>query len=213
MIKEKNIIAVFAKPPIPGKTKSRLAKDIGNEKAAEISETMLKYIIKEAEFVRDTQTVIFYPPEFNKDDFKKALPDFKDYLLQEGGNLGERMANAFYLLFNKYRCDKVIIVGGDCVTNTTDIFNDIFAYLAENQVVIHPAVDGGYVMIAQSVYNKKEVFQNIEWGTDSVMSKTRKKLIESQIKYFEMQESFDIDTLEDLNNHSKQLQELHLKLL
>ena len=59
-----NYIAIFAKPPIAGVTKGRLAADIGNELAAELSGAMLYDITYESTCVKNSKTVIFYPPGY-----------------------------------------------------------------------------------------------------------------------------------------------------
>jgi glycosyltransferase A (GT-A) superfamily protein (DUF2064 family) len=158
---------------------------------------MLKDIAKQASLVSDSQLIIFHPPNSNIKDFKNSLPLTTNFIAQKGDNLGERMSNCFDLLLNENSCEKVIIVGSDCITNTAEIFKDIFSLLSKSDIVIRPADDGGYVMIAQSKYTP-EIFHNIKWGTNSVFCETRKILDKSTILYYEMEESFDIDSIDDL---------------
>lgn len=193
----KNIICIFAKPPLAGKTKSRLAKAIGPTAAAELSAAMLKDIITQSTAVSNAELFIAYPPQSNPDDFSTVHIPGINYIVQCGDNLGERMANTFQYFLNQKHADNVIIIGSDCITTSTEILKETFIQLTNIPIVIGPARDGGYVLIGQSIFTP-EIFIDIDWGTSNVMQQTRTSLDSAQIKYHELSQTFDIDNHEDL---------------
>ena len=50
---QNKIICIFAKPPVPGKTKSRLAEQVGKKNAADLSRAMLLDILEEAKRINE----------------------------------------------------------------------------------------------------------------------------------------------------------------
>lgn len=188
-------ICIFAKPPIAGRTKSRLAKSIGNHEAAELSKAMLLDLVTEALLVQDTQVSIWFPPNSKKDEFPSELIDnsLLDWFSQSGEDLGERMAHAISFFAQQ----KVIIIGSDCITHSCKNLAEAFTYFTSHDMVIQPSDDGGYTLIGQKKLIP-QVFQNIEWGTSSVWPTTKTILAEQQIDYYTMSETFDVDVIEDL---------------
>ncbi|HHT9146605.1 MAG: glycosyltransferase [Candidatus Brocadiaceae bacterium] len=100
-----NALIVFIKYPEPGKVKTRLAKDIGNEKACAIYKLLAEGVIKNVaqKNLKTYDVHIFFTPADKemeiKDWLKPILNDNRGvktrFSPQEGRNLGERMSNAF----------------------------------------------------------------------------------------------------------------------
>ncbi|MCG8649566.1 MAG: hypothetical protein MI861_07025, partial [Pirellulales bacterium] len=57
-----NRLIIFAKFPEPGKVKTRLARDLGDERAAEIYSALAKDIISRTAKSPAYETAIFYDP-------------------------------------------------------------------------------------------------------------------------------------------------------
>jgi uncharacterized protein len=193
----KNIICIFSKPPIAGMTKSRLAQSIGKIPAADLAAAMLQDILEQAIEVKNAEIFIAYPPENRPSEFN--LPQYPNikFIQQKGINLGERMANAFADLLSGKNSEKVIIIGSDCITVSSEKLQAGFTALSEYPIIIEPAQDGGYVLVGQSVFCPT-MFRNINWGTNTVMNETRKKLNEANVNFSELPPSFDIDHYADL---------------
>jgi len=100
-----NVLIIFLKYPEPGKVKTRLAKDIGDEKACAIykllAENVIKNILTKNPGTYDVH--IFFTPADRETEIRTWLkPILNDnqgiktqFRTQEGRNLGERMSNAF----------------------------------------------------------------------------------------------------------------------
>ncbi len=193
-------IIVFTKFPVEGKVKTRLAKSMGNKFAVSLYRVCAEHTFKELVKVKETGLELFlFCSEENEIEqvMQWAGKDF-NYYSQQGDDLGLKMYNAFDTVFKKgYK--KVIIIGTDAPDVSMKIVRSAISVLDNYSVVIGPANDGGYYLLG---FKSKliDLFSGIEWSTDSVFDDTIKKLNNSKIKYFMLDELTDIDTLEDLQN-------------
>ena len=135
-----NILCIFAKPPIPGKTKKRLAVSIGSLAAAELSQIMLNYILNESRASSADQIFLYIPIDCTRSDFVEI--DCRNVIVQHqiGCDLGEKMANVF-----KDNClnnQKVLLIGSDCISLTAEYIDEAFYALNTHDIVIQPATDG-----------------------------------------------------------------------
>ena len=99
------------------------------------------------------------------------------------------------VLFNN---TAAILIGCDCPELKPDDLNTAREMLAENNdIVIGPASDGGYYLVGLK-QEQKPLFENMAWGTETVLEKTRQKIMEQQLRCFELPTYTDIDRPEDL---------------
>ncbi len=196
-------IIVFAIFPIEGKVKTRLAKNMGNKFAVSFYKVCAEHTFKELVKVNETgsELFLFCPEENVIAQVKRWAGNKFNYYSQQGSNLGLKMYNAFDTVFKKgYK--KVIIIGTDAPDISMNIMQSAISVLDNYSVVIGPSNDGGYYLLG---FKSKliDLFSGIEWSTDSVFDNTIKKLNNSKINYFILDELIDIDTLEDLQNWLK----------
>lgn len=188
----KEALIIFAKNPVPGKVKTRLAADIGEEKAFEI---YLKLLYRTYSNTKNLACDKFLFLSENKD---KDLFDenFMQYL-QKGNDLGEKMKNAFKeILILGY--EKILIIGTDCPDLDEKILNEAIEKLSEYDFVLGPANDGGYYLLGIK-NNADYLFEDIEWSTEKVLQQTIDKIITRNNNYFLLKELTDIDNISDLN--------------
>lgn len=194
-MKNKKIV-VFVKNAVPGKVKTRLAKTIGDKEALEVYLRLLEITKREVLKV-DANKEVWYAWDIGKDDiWEEELFSKK---IQIDGNLGEKMKNAFEDSF-KNGCNKMVLIGSDCPTLTSEIMEEAFAKLDENDVVFGPSEDGGYYLIGMSSY-KPEVLEGIDWSTERVMEQTELRAQENEIKLAKLQVLNDIDNEHDWNEY------------
>jgi rSAM/selenodomain-associated transferase 1 len=192
------IFCLYAKPPIPGRTKSRLAADIGNDAAAGLAAAMLLDLVDAMRQVPDALPTIWYPPDCNPDDFGTLeIPEDVWLYPQSGDDLGVRMRRTVDLLLQHHPDSRMLIIGSDCITHSRESLIDAGHALSKVDVVVQPAVDGGYVLIGQRC-RQPAVFDGIDWGSHTVMAETRQRLATHEISHIELEETFDIDVLDDL---------------
>jgi rSAM/selenodomain-associated transferase 1 len=193
-----SIICLYAKPPVPGRTKSRLAADIGSRAAADLARAMLLDLTEAVRAVPNARPTIWHPPDSNPEEFMSlGLPDGIWFYPQQGDDLGQRMWKTVELLLRHHPDSGVVIIGSDCITHSVETLVDAVDALVDHDVVIQPAADGGYVLVGQRTV-QPAIFDGIEWGGDTVMASTRERLRKHRINYIEMPETFDVDMVDDL---------------
>ena len=104
-------------------------------------------------------------------------------------------------VFDKKR---VILIGTDAPSLTTDHIETSITELNNNDMVLAPAEDGGYVLIGMSQHNHS-IFQSINWGSDSVLEATRDKISKNKLTSYELESCWDIDRVEDYQRYKKSL--------
>ncbi|MFT6747867.1 MAG: rSAM/selenodomain-associated transferase 1 [Glaciecola sp.] len=187
-----NQLVIFAKNPVLGKVKTRLAATVGNEKALEVYKELLSYTCNISCKVNAEKTVFYSDIIEESDLWDKA--GFNQ-AIQLGENLGQRM---FTALKNTLKDNKVVIIGTDCKELTSDIVDQAFKALDFVDVVIGPALDGGYYLIGMKSL-EENLFTDIPWSTSGVLEQTVSKMNKNQLSFLLLKTLSDIDTEEDLN--------------
>lgn len=185
----KSLLIIFVKNSILGKTKTRIAKAVGHEKAVQIHEKLVQNL--ESKLLKNnTFQVHIYYSDFTVSNKWKG---YKQYI-QEGSNIGERMHHAISQSI-KNGFQSCVLVGTDIPDLSLDIIQEAFNKLKENDFVFGPAHDGGYYLIGTK-YECKTLFEGITWSSKVVLEQTIAKI--NHAKYTLLPVLHDVDTLEDL---------------
>lgn len=189
----RELLIIFYRNPELGKVKTRLAASIGETKALWVYTKLSEHAREITKYLPLTK-VVFYTAEVKSGDiwpdelYKKAL--------QAGGDLGERMYNAFSWGFES-GYDSICIIGTDCYELTTGIIEDAFSALHTADVVIGPAADGGYYLLGMRTL-REDVFRHKQWSTETVFADTIKDLAMDTTSYLQLPMLRDVDTENDL---------------
>jgi len=197
-----NAIVLFTKFPKPGHVKTRLAKGIGNEAAAEIQRILLLHLVKEHS--NQQYKLVIAANSQEEAPLLKNLLGNHEIIVQQGKDLGERMSNAFKTLLPKY--EKVCIIGADCPTITNKTIERAFAQLDSKNIVLGPAEDGGYYLVAMK--HHQNIFNDIIWSTSQVLKETLERIKQQDISYSLLEKMRDIDEVEDLEFFKDKMPEL-----
>lgn len=189
----KSSLIVFVKNPQLGKVKTRLAAQTDKEIALKVYQTLLKYTRQVALGV-NTHKEVWYSNKIEAEDIWKKNVFTKR--VQKGANIGERMLRAFEYSFNEGKSEKVVLIGSDCAELTPEIVNDAFSKLDDVDVVIGPAVDGGYYLLGMRVLIP-EVFREIDWSTQKVLKQTLERMESERASHVLLKTLRDVDELED----------------
>lgn len=138
---------------------------------------------------------VFLTSALNQEEHAQ-VPENVSVESQSGSDLGQRLAHALSKKWNEgYR--KILFIGTDSpLLGQRDIEAAIRA-LDDHEVVIGPAADGGYYLIGFSAL-RPCVFSGIEWGSARVYSQTVRRMNQHAVPFYALQESFDLDTYDDL---------------
>jgi len=187
----KNLLLLFAKNPVAGTVKTRLAAEIGKKEALWVYEQLVQKTLAVLSQL-PYEVAIFYTPEVP--DTPLLLPQAHYHLAQKGTDLGARMQHAFQWGFSK-GYDRFCLLGTDLWELTPETVQSGFEALFHNDFVLGPAQDGGYYLLGL----KKPfpaLFENMPWSTSKLFPKTLSVLSEETVAFLSPKN--DIDTYADL---------------
>lgn len=192
------LVMIFAKAPVPGKVKTRLIPALGKAGAANLHTQLLHHTLQTVARVETVDVQLYAQPDTRHAVFEECADAYTLSLkTQQGKDLGERMATAFAENLAVY--EKVIIVGCDCPSLTTLHFQNAITALENEDAVLIPAFDGGYVLLGLRQY-APQLFQNIDWSTSRVLAQTRVQLQHAGLSWQELAPQHDIDRPDDLTH-------------
>lgn len=198
----------LARWPVAGQVKTRLIPLLGPEGAMHAHCELVGRTMLTLDSSGVGSTLLLWDALPTNEDFPKDLtelyrPEKVRFGLQQGGDLGERMMNAFRKAF--YEATYVILVGSDCAVLTVEYLAQARQALLEVPLVLGPAEDGGYVLIGlrADAAGWEPLFQGIEWGTEQVLRQTLERAQHASISYRLLPTLWDIDRPEDYVRYKK----------
>jgi rSAM/selenodomain-associated transferase 1 len=195
----RQIIALFVKPPVPGRVKTRLARDIGNKAACRVYRKLADHAIRQIQ-ASDYPLALFFDgndPDLLPQAWRRAA---MISLAQEGPDLGARMANAFGCLFAR-GAERVILTGSDIPEIDAAYLRQACGSLDHHHMVIGPAFDGGYCLIGfRRERFSADLFCGIPWSTDLVFELTLTAALALDLSVGMLPPIRDVDTLDDLRS-------------
>ncbi len=188
-----DVLVVFARDPAAGAVKTRLARAIGDEAAVTLY----------AAFVRDLRDRFAAAPFAVR--WAVAPPDRgfaarfalepESVFAQSGADLGARMRDAFERMLEAgfARC---AIIGSDAPQLGRERVEQAFDALADADVVLGPAEDGGYYLIAAKAPH--DLFRGIAWSTSGVLAATLERASALGLRVSLLERELDVDEERDL---------------
>jgi uncharacterized protein len=202
-------LIIFTRYPIAGQAKTRLIPALGPEGAAQLQRQMTERTIALAQDCAVPFVIAYCGGTLGQ--MQDWLGAGLNYQPQAAGDLGDRMASAFAdgFVADGFVADgaglrltgdhRVVIIGTDCVELDVAIIKQAFTALDDCDLVLGPAIDGGYYLIGLR-QSHPELFQNIAWSTDAVLSMTLGIARERSLSYILLPTLSDIDTPADLKH-------------
>lgn len=189
-------LLVFAKNPRPGEVKTRLAETLGQEEAAALYRRMGREVVDRIREGGHRTEVHFSPP-----DQRAAVEEWLGgrglrFVPQVEGDLGQRLREAFHGAFAR-GAGGAAAVGTDAPGLTPALVEEAFRRLGEADVVLGPATDGGYYLVATD-HPRPELFRDIPWSTERVLEATLERARGTGLTVALLPELRDVDRPEDL---------------
>jgi len=186
---------VFAKAPVSGAVKTRLAPVLGEECAADLHRRLVLHTLNTVREVAD-DALLYCAPDTDHPFFAHCAKAYGVALEHQcRGDLGVRMLHA--CIDHLKAGTAVIIVGTDCPVLQPDHLVQAVVALAQGaHVALAPAEDGGYALIGLRRC-APELFRDIPWGTDQVLPETRLRLQRLCWRWTELEPVWDVDRPED----------------
>jgi rSAM/selenodomain-associated transferase 2/rSAM/selenodomain-associated transferase 1 len=192
-------LQVFAREPVAGEVKTRLARSVGARAAADVYAELATLCFDAAAEAKRRGSVARVELWCTPADRAPRCAEWAaqhgfDLRAQREGDLGTRMREAMTTALA--RGERVILVGTDCPGIDADVLAAAAAALDAHDAVLVPAVDGGYV--ALGLARPLDVFADIPWSTPEVAAATRRRLAAAGARWSELPALRDIDDAEDL---------------
>ncbi len=188
------VLGVFAKKPELGKAKTRLAQATSSEWAQRVAVAFLEDSLDRFSQVQAARVIVYAPAA--EAGYFAALGEGRFGLTpQSEGDLGQRL-QAFFGAMRRQGRALIIAVGADSPTLPGEYVEQAFALLADNDVVIGPALDGGYYLIGAGIRDV-ELFAEIPWSTPRVLEATVARLRAQSARLALLPPWYDVDTATD----------------
>jgi rSAM/selenodomain-associated transferase 1 len=201
---QRDVVAVLTRAPSAG-GKSRLFAELGTPPDSSLLTALLLDTIDAVRVCGtpsggpgdDVTLVVAVEPPSACDEVRGLVAHDVLVIPQPDGTLGERMGGVMGALLDR-GARAVALIGSDLPTFQAAQLTRAFALLADDSqsVVIGPADDGGYYLIAAR--HVPDLFRNIEWGSRRVLDQTRTAAAVGGTRLHLVDSMRDVDTLSDL---------------
>ncbi len=194
-------VCIFAKPPVPGRVKTRLACVVGPDLAAELATAMLHDVWSVASNFSGVMPVLAVT---EGGDFGLNAAEDRVWF-QEGADLGARIESI--LQRGLQIAPAAIAVGADTPLLTTRDLADAVEQLEFANAVLGPSDDGGFYLLGLRSC-PSGVLSGIPWSCARTCEMTERRLSSYGMTVARIQSGFDIDTMGDIQKLRWQLQNL-----
>ena len=192
-------LIVFAKVPQAGSVKTRMTAVMTPGEAAELYRCMLHdTLLKAGRFVDAMPVAVFFEPTDGAEAYFADAAQGMELISQVGNGLGERMEQAFRIMFAR-GAEAVVIIGTDIPHLPSCFISDAFALLEqpETDVVFGPATDGGYYLLGMKRLHP-QLFTGIAWSSGTVLRGSMTRGKDAGLHMVLLPACSDLDTPDDL---------------
>lgn len=170
-------LCVFAKEPVPGRVKTRLARLLGAESAALLGRAfLLDTLDRLRPFPGDLW--LAYAPADAEEPFRVLLAEVPTppFLTpQPAGDLGERLDGIMTRLTTTRGYERVLIVGADSPTLPWPTLMALHERLDTHAFCLGPAEDGGFWGLGARIW-QPGVLDGVPWSHPDTLAETRARL-------------------------------------
>ena len=186
------VLILFAKAPIPGRVKTRLARTIGPKLATKLHSAFVKDTLEQAISLAGKTAIDI---ELHTDAETDAWSSIRvTRRLQVSGDLGARMYYALHGALQQGR-PQAMIIGSDSPTLPTQHLLNLLELPEE--VALGPTEDGGYYAISCRGAHP-EMFRSVNWSAERTLTDTETACRRSGLTASCGRLWFDVDEYEDL---------------
>lgn len=187
-------IALFARPPSPGRCKTRLAAALGAERAAALYEAFV------TDTVAKVRAVPALAPELHVSEdadhpFFRALCarfDLPRPVVQPSAGLGARMAHAL----GSGR--RALLIGTDAPALSPALLGHALRSLESHDVVLTPAADGGFPLVGTAGRPAFLAAPELRWSSAHALADTMRAARAHGLSVALTPPAYDVDEPGDL---------------
>ena len=207
-------LIVFARRPVLGRVKSRLAATLGAVRALAAYRRLLEATIALAEASGADRLELRLADDGASQDALDTPASPETWNLpsilaargwsvapQRGADLGERMHEALSQALSMG--ERPVLIGSDCPSLSPSDIAAAFAALDRADAVFAPTEDGGYALVGLSA-PAWALFESIPWSTTRVADRTRQCAAEAGLRVEWLRTVWDVDVEADLRRWEAQ---------
>jgi rSAM/selenodomain-associated transferase 1 len=188
------VFGLFAKQPMPGQVKTRLAAESSPAWACQVAEAFLGDCLDRFAGI-NAERFLAMGSGGAEAYFAAAAAGRYQLVSQGQGDLGERMAR-FMSAELARGAEAIVILGSDSPTVPVARVEQAFLELERRDVVIGPATDGGYYLLG-CARRLPPIFDGISWSSPAVLAQTVDRLQAAGCPMALLPPWYDVDTLAD----------------
>ena len=190
------LIALMVRVPVAGQVKTRLIPALGAEGACRLYRAMVEDLLEQVVASGLPLQLMFTGG--SEEQLPRSWRRAAQRLCpQQGADLGARMAHA--LATGCEMAAQVVLIGSDIPDMTTAILTSAIKALQDHEVVLAPAVDGGYCLMGLNRgIDIAPIFEDMPWSTDQVLALTQQRFSDLGHCVHLLPPLRDIDTPADL---------------
>lgn len=197
----KTALVVMARNPEEGKVKTRLAAAIGTSQTLHLYKAFLGDLAQRfTDWQEETYTVCWaYTP--SEADFAHSLTTLvpsatsSRYFAQCGPDFGSSLHHAFHTT-TAFGFQQTILIGSDAPQLGREAVTQAYQALDQADVVLGPAEDGGYYLIAMR--KPYDLFSGIPMSTSLVLPMTIERAYSLGLSVHLLEPLFDVDEFPEL---------------
>jgi rSAM/selenodomain-associated transferase 1 len=187
-------VIVLARAAVPGAAKTRLVPALGAERAAALQRHLTELALRRIQ-AAGAAAELWIAGAIDAATRELAATYQAKLHQQPEGDLGVRMLAA---LGDAHRHGRPgLLIGTDCPAQQPSDLEQAWGLLESHDVVLQPALDGGYVMIG-AVEPHPALFHDVRWGSDTVLAETRSRCAALALRCAELRPLPDLDRPDDM---------------
>lgn len=190
------VLAVIAKQPTVGTTKTRLSPPLSLAAAAGLFEALLFDTFDLASSLAGIDLAVAVTPPDSIPYFERTAPPGARLLPVSCPDIGDCLRQVFEQLFH-LGYPRVLAFNADGPSLPRQYFQQALQLLAEHDVVYGPSEDGGYYLVGLKEHQPR-LFQGIEWSTSGVLSRSLAVAGQANLAAALLPPWYDVDTAADL---------------
>jgi uncharacterized protein len=189
-------LLILSKAPEPGAVKTRLIPVLGKAGAACLYARMLHACLDRMVAADLCPVDLWCAPTTSHPFFSECRQHYGVALQQQAaGDIGQRMQQALGTALQQ--AGYAVLVGADCPgLAVADIEEALLALKQGVDVVLGPALDGGYYLVAMRRCHAF-MFESMPWGSADVLQLTESRLRLHGVSWHRLALRRDLDTPED----------------
>jgi uncharacterized protein len=190
------VIAIMAKEPAVGRTKTRLCPPLTLAQAAMLYQAMLRDTVALVEGLGEAALALAVTPPQALECFRRISPPETILVPVAGADIGACLSQTLTCLLATGH-PQALALNSDGPSLPAEYLSQALAQLEEADVVLGPSEDGGYYLIGLK-RPRPALFEGIAWSTTQVTVQTLARAEALGLGVALLPAWYDVDTAEDL---------------